>query len=152
MYFGHLDAAVEYEEDGRQARAQEERAVVRALQPMFLHGWHLGPREGAWTYRRRDAFVEAVRNDQELDNVRPTQLKVLTERARNKRVDLILVDTAFIASLFILTLAQPARQRRRPSQPVAVGLAGTGALLAAVARPDDRGLEGRKTGRVVRVA
>jgi hypothetical protein len=133
VYFGHLDAAAEYEDEGQLVRAQEERAVVRALQPLFLHGGHLLTRERAWTYRRRDAFLDAVRNDQELDNVRPAQLKTLTERARNKRVDLILVDTAFIASLFILTLAQLVRQRRKASRPVAVGLAGTGALLAVVA-------------------
>jgi hypothetical protein len=133
VYLGHLDAAAEFEENGRFVRAQEERAVVRALQPMFLHGQHLVRRGGSWTYRRRQAFVDAVRNDRELLNVKPAQLKALTEQARDKRVDLILVDTAFIASLFILTLAQLARQRRRPSTQAAAGLAGAGALLAVVA-------------------
>jgi hypothetical protein len=128
IYTGHVTTAEQFEAEENVVQAQQERAVVRALQPLFILA-SPEEREGQWVYDGEAALASAVKGDTELQGVAPRELEAETSSARAKRLELIAVDTAFIAALFILTIAQLTRQRRGHDR-IAATLAATGTVLA----------------------
>jgi hypothetical protein len=129
IYTGHITTAEQFDAEEKVAQAQQERAVIRALQPLFILAAPEEGDDGEWVYDGEAALASAVKGDTELQGVAPRELEAETSSARAKRLELIAVDTGFIAALFILTLAQLARQRRGHDR-IAATLAVTGTVLA----------------------
>lgn len=107
--------------------AQEERAVARALNPLFATPPVTA--EGRIGHSREDALTFANAIDDELRELHPGQLRSSADRARSKWVHLVAVDTALIAAIFLLTLSQLIRPRRQGAL-LSTRLAFAGALLA----------------------
>jgi hypothetical protein len=106
--------------------AQEERAVARVLMPLFANSTPVGL-EGQLQYSRERALLLARGVDDELRALHPGQLRRSADRARSTWVELVAVDTGLIAAIFLLTLSQLIRPRRRgrPSASARFALAGT---------------------------
>jgi hypothetical protein len=108
--------------------ARAERATARAISLPFDYS----PVD-AKTYRPSYAeaanLAKLVAGDVRLTQLRPQRLKHAADQARDKRLSLVAVDTAVIASIFFLTLSLLAARLRRE-----FGIAGVGlATLAGIA-------------------
>ena len=108
--------------------AQDERALARALDPMFTNfplDVHDRP-----VYEPQQVLLEENARDEELRELHPERLRRSAEEARSNWVDLVAVDTGLIAAIFVLTLSQLLRPRASRESGLSLRLAVVGGLLA----------------------
>ena len=112
----------------RSFQAQEERALARALRPLFVNDPLNG--DGKLEYEPKEVLLYVKAGDDELMHLHPTRLRRSADEARSKWVRLVAVDTGLIAAIFVLTLSQLLRPRTSGGTNLSFRLALAGALLA----------------------
>ncbi len=97
--------------------AQAHRALARATQPFFLgaSGIYLDD-DGTVAYDRAYVLRNLRAGDTELRELRTQGTVELAERADSRSLNLIALAAIVIAALFLLTVAQVSRTRRRVHQ------------------------------------
>jgi hypothetical protein len=110
--------------------SRDHRAVARALQ-LPLNDLAVD-NEGVASYDRRASLRLALEQDPRLEELRPRGLSDAADRARDKRLALVAVDTGVIAAIFFLTLALLAARLRTHFAMAGFGLAGAAVVAIVV--------------------